>query len=154
MTDTSAVAEAAIRLSKQKDAAALELLIGMRARAIESNPALANDAEFDPNYETRTMGALDEAKQLGIKIVNRWNRELYEIVCAGDDRNRKERVDILNAMNLGEAAVIATVASVLLGSGLSAALAAAVAPLLVKRFIWPAKEELCLAWREWIKAAG
>jgi len=39
----------------------------------------------------------------------------------------------------------------LLTLGVYAAIAAALAPLIVKRFIWPAKDELCAAWGEGVK---
>jgi hypothetical protein len=44
--------------------------------------------------------------------------------------------------------VLAAVASALLTLGAPAAIAAAVTPLIVKRFIWPAEDELCAAWDE------
>ncbi len=36
----------------------MPVAIGMRARAIEQDPSLADDAEFEPEYEAKTMGAL------------------------------------------------------------------------------------------------
>jgi hypothetical protein len=70
--------------------------------------------------------------------------------CGGKDENQKDRKAVLDSINLGEAAVIAAAASAVLSLGAPAALAAAVAPLIVKRFIWPAKDELCEAWGEGI----
>jgi hypothetical protein len=154
MPDTSAVVDAANRLHKQKDEVALELLIGMRAKAIEQDPALKDDIDFEPKYEAETMGALDEIKALGRRILNRWNRELYGVVCGNQGDDQKARTAVLNSLNLGEAAVIAAVAGALLSLGVAAAIAAALAPLIVKRFIWPAKDELCNAWGEELTAQG
>src|ERR1035437_7655978 len=147
-TDVNAVIEAAERLRREKDDVALELLVGMRERAIEQNPALIDNVDFEPRYEAETMGALDDLKALGRRILNRWNRELYGVVCGnvGDDQNARKAV--LDSLNLSEAAVIAAVASALLSLGVAAAIAAALAPLIVRRFIWPAKDELCGAWGE------
>lgn len=60
----------------------------------------------------------------------------------------------LTSLNLGEAAVIAAVAGALIGLGVGAAIAAPLAPLIVRRFIWPAKDELCVAWGESIDAGN
>lgn len=59
----------------------------------------------------------------------------------------------LTSLNLGEgAAVIATLAGASIGLGVGAAIAALLAPLIGRRFIWPAKDELCVAWGESIDA--
>jgi hypothetical protein len=100
------------------------------------------------------MGDLDDLKALGRRILARWNRELHGVVCGTKTEYQSSREAILNSLNLGEAAVIAAVASALLTGGAPAAIAAAVAPLLVKKFILPAKEELCAAWSEAINAKG
>lgn len=142
MPNAKTVADAANRLYKQKDEDALEVLIGMREKAIDANPALK---DFE------TMGGLDELKAMGRRILNRWNKELYGVVCVGKSGDQKDRKAVLDSLNLGETAVIAAVASALLTLGVYAAIAAALAPLIVKRFIWPAKDELCAAWGEGVK---
>jgi len=142
MPNAKTVADAANRLYKQKDEDALEVLIGMREKAIDANPALK---DFE------TMGGLDELKAMGRRILNRWNKELYGVVCGGKSGDQKDRKAVLDSLNLGETAVIAAVASALLTLGVYAAIAAALAPLIVKRFIWPAKDELCAAWGEGVK---
>jgi hypothetical protein len=152
MADEQQVVAAAERLRREKDEAGLELLIGLRDKAIEANPSLAADPDFEPAYESYTMGGLDEVKALGRRILKRWNKELYDLVCGGKAGDQKERQAVLDSLHLGEAAVGAAVAAALLALGLAPALAAAVAPLIVKRFIWPAKEELCAAWGEQIAA--
>jgi hypothetical protein len=153
MADEKAVIESAHKLSA-KDETSLELLLGMRAKAVEEHPALGDDPDFEPKYESSTMGALDDVKALGRRILRRWNKELYGIVCGSKTEDKRGRQAILDSLNLGEAAVIAAVASALLSLGVVAAFAAALAPLIVKRFIWPAKDELCNAWSEGIDAQG
>ena len=154
MANVNEIVEAAKRLHDQKDEAGLELLIGMRTMAIEKNPALGDNIEFEPVYSAQTMGMLDDVKALGKRILSRWNKELYSLVCVNEDDDQKDRRAILGALNLGEAAVIGAVATALLTLGVAAAIAAALAPLIVKRFIWPAKDELCQAWGEGVKARG
>jgi hypothetical protein len=154
MNDTEAVAKAANKLNKEKtDDAALEVLVGLRARAIEKDALLGDDLELAPRYDDNTMGAsLDSVKALGRRVVLRWNRELCEIVCGGKGENEESRTKILTSLKLDEAAVIAAVATSLLSLGVAAALAAATAPLIVRKFVWPAKDELCAAWKESLDA--
>ena len=152
MPDVKAVQQAAKRLYGQKDATALEVLVGLREKAIERDPSLKDNPDFEPKYDETIMGGLDDIKDLGKKILKRWNKELHDFVCVNNSEDSKDRKAILDSLNLGEAAVVAAVASALLSLGLAAAIAAAVAPFIVKKFIWPAKDELCKAWGEEVRA--
>ncbi len=152
MANETEVINAAQKLHEEKDDSALEILIGLREKAIQQDPALTNDPTFEPKYEANTMGALDDVKALGRRILMRWNKELYGVVCSNQPTNAKERQEILGSLGLGEAAVIGAVATALLSLGVTAAIAAPLAPLLVRKFIWPAKDELCGAWGEALKA--
>ena len=153
MADPSAVVKTAGRLG-HLDEAALEVRIGVLQRMIDKDPGLKAQADVEPVYLETTMGGLDDVKALGRRIMHRWNTELYGIVCGTSANDKGDREAILGAMSLGQAAVIAAVATALAGLGVPAPIAAALAPLIVKRFIWPAKDELCVAWGESIKAAG
>lgn len=149
MSDLNEVVAAANRLNEQKeDDEALLVLIGMREKAIAAEPASKDDPNLSVVYEEPTMGPLDDLKRLGKRITNRWNKEVFGIVCGNESKDSKERETLLNSLNLGEAAVVAAVVGVLISLGVGAAIAAPLAPLLVRRFIWPAKDELCEAWRE------
>ena len=153
MSDLNEVVAAANQLNEQKqDDEALLVLIGMREKAISAEPARKDDPNLEVVYEGSTMGPLDDLKRLGKRVASRWNKELFAIVCGNDRLDSKEREALLNSLNLGEAAVIAAVAGALIGLGVGAAIAAPLAPLIVRRFIWPAKDELCVAWRESIEA--
>jgi len=153
MTDTQSVIIAAERLLK-KDDVALALEIGLREKLIESNPTAANNPDVAIVYGTH-MGLIDDVKALGWRILARWNKELYRVVCSSNTSADQElRTKILEALDVSEAALIAAVVPALLWLGASAAIAAAVAALLVKKFIMPAKDELCVAWGETINAQG
>ena len=147
------VANEAQRLAN-KDEKALELLLGMRAKAIEKDPSLKQEAAFEVQYDESTMGFLDDLYGLGRRILKRWNKELNKLVCGSDSTNQKDRAAILSSLSIGESAVIAAVAAALLGIAVPPPLAAVLAPLIVKKFIWPAKDELCEAWGEAIKDEG
>lgn len=151
MPNLSAIVTAARRLNEQKDDEALYVLIGVREKAVANEPALKDDPELDVVYAEPTMGPLDDVKRLGKRITNRWSKELFAIVCGNEDKDAEVRESLLNSLSLGEAAAIAAVASALISLGVSAAIAAPLAPLLVRRFIWPAKDELCEAWGEAIE---
>lgn len=146
MAEVQAVVEAAEEL-RGKDEAALELLLGMREKEIEKDPNLKNDPNLTPVYGPH-MGLIDDLKSLGGRLALRWSKELYQMVCGAENGVQADRKKILDALNLGEAAVIGAVAATLLAIAVPAALAAAAAPLIVKRFIWPARDELCVAWGE------
>jgi hypothetical protein len=136
-----AIADSAQRLSVREEAE-LELLLELRARAIVIVPALKDDPGFEPRYETDTI-RLYGIELLGRRILGLWIRELYAVVCEARTGDQSSRNAIFDALNSGEAAVIAAVASVLLAYGAPAALATVVAPLAVKKFIMPGQEELC-----------
>jgi len=152
MASTQAVVDAARELSK-KDNEALEVLIAKRAKAIEKDASLEDDVTFEPKYDAPTMGTLEDLKELGQRIINRWNKELHGVVCGKKSEDESARQKVLDSLSLDEAAVIAAVATALLSLGVAAALAAAIAPVIVRRFIWPAKDELCDAWGERLKSS-
>jgi hypothetical protein len=147
MANTSEVAEAANRFTS-KDEPSLELLVGMVQKAIDANPALKDQVYVEPKYEANIMGPMDDVRNLGKRILKVWNTQLHALVCGNQAENKKDRQAILGALSLGETAVIGAVAGALIGLAVPAPLAAALAPLIVKKFIWPAKDELCEAWLE------
>lgn len=80
---------------------------------------------------------------------------MYGVVCSSDNSEDQEiKKKILGALSLDEAELIAAIAPALIWLGAPAAVAAPIAPLLVKKFIVPAKEEFCVAWGESIAAQG
>jgi hypothetical protein len=151
--ETDVAGAAKVLLSKDEEALLLE--IGLRERAIEADPARAEDPHLRVEYDSTHMGLIDDIKSLGRRIMVRWNKELYGAVCgkkvggtAASVEDKKMRDDLLKALNLSDAAVIAAVVTALIALGAPAAVAAPVAPYLVKKFIMPAKDELCDAWGE------
>jgi hypothetical protein len=147
MTDTATVIAEAQRLAG-KDEEALLVELGLREQALADNPLLSGQADLDVSYDSTLMGPLDDIKRLGQRVLSRWSRELYGIVCGQSSSDAEARNKVLGAINLGEAAVIAGVAGALIGLAVPAPLAAALAPLIVKRFILPAGEEVCAYWGE------
>ncbi len=143
------IKQAALRNAHEFDDLALEVRVALIARAAEGDPSAANDVSFSPKYDSNLMG-LAELKALGQKIVKHWSKELQLIVCGSADKDKKDRSAVLSAIKIDEAATIGAVA-VALSLLIPVALAAAVAPVIVRRFIWPAKDDLCDAWAEAIQ---
>jgi hypothetical protein len=147
MPDQQAVSAAISRLSA-KDDESLELLLGMRAQAIEKSPALKDDVDFLPTYDGNTMGALDTVKSLGRRLLIRWNKELYGLVCGNKPEDAEQRNKIMTALNISVGAAATVIATTLTTLAVPAALAVVAAPILVKRLLVPGKEEMCAAWLE------
>src|SRR5262252_4726063 len=129
MVDINEVTKAA-QNNASKDEESLVLLIGMLEKEIPKNPAVAQNPFYQPKYDSNTMGLVDDTKRLGRRVLKRWNKELHGLVCGAKAGDQKERDDILRALNLGEAAVIASVAAALMGLGVPPPIAAALAPLI------------------------
>ena len=133
-----------------RDVEALYELIGRQEKAIEQNPALAYDPALSPSYDSSHMGLIDDVKALGKRVAKRWARALHDIVCGS--ASDSERQELLKALNVSEAAAIAVVTGMLLPI-LSPPIAAAVAVIVVKKFLTPAADELCDYWNEQLDAA-
>jgi len=147
MADITAVINAAEQL-RAKDEEALALEIGLRSEYIESDRSGADNPTLSVAYGTH-MGMIDDVKALGWRILARWNKETHAIVCSSEKPEDEEiRKRVFAALSLDEAALIAAVVTALIWLGAPAAIAAPVAPLIVKKLVLPAKEELCAAWGE------
>jgi hypothetical protein len=147
MAETTAVIAAADQL-RVKDEEALALEIGLRCKRIESDPSAADNPALSVTYGTH-MGMIDDVRALGWRILTRWNKEIHVVVCSSEKPEAQViSKNVFAALSVDEAALIAAIAPALIWLGAPAAIAAAVAPLVVKKFIIPAKEELCAAWGE------
>jgi hypothetical protein len=151
MSELKDVVTEATRLYEDNDYDALVAIVGRRELAAEKG--LAASIATEEAYDF-TIEGMDEAKALGLKVLGRWNRELYQLVCPTAGATDKDRQALVDSLNLGEVAVVGTVAGLILTLGVPAPVAAALAPLIVKKFVWPAKDELCDAWGKAIKEQG
>jgi hypothetical protein len=142
---TNKEAMRASELAGRFDDDGLAILLARRYQAIEKDESLGSDLDFEPAYESTEMGIV-ELRALGWRLVRRWNRELQKLVCGSSDS--RTRQDVARALNLGEGSVIAVLMPCLLGLGIPAALAVVLAPVVVRKFLIPAGDELCKAWGE------
>ncbi len=87
-------------------------------------------------------------QEFGKMLFRRWNKALYEFVCqsSGEDNELRERlIGVLTGKEGGAAALLAgTLVAVF---GVSPALAAVVATLVIRLVITPAGEVLCSSWQ-------
>ena len=135
------------------DESALIELLGIRAKSIERDPSIAGNFSAKVTYDAKFLGPLDDIKALGLRILNRWNKELFNIVCGSSKDDEEDRTKIISAFSLSEGAAIAALIPVLTGLGLAPALAAILAAIIVKRFLGSAAETLCEAWKQQVGRA-
>jgi hypothetical protein len=152
VTNIEAVKAIAEKLYNENDETALEVLIAKCDAAVKENPELGNDPNLDVKYTETTM-SFETLKIIGRNILNVWNEKIYGLVCGTTKEDQRDRKIILDALKISSGAAVGAIAATLTTTfALPAALSVAVAALIVKRFIWPARAELCKGWKEKINA--
>ena len=148
MANTTEVIERAQQLAKEKQEPALEVLLGMLDEELTHHPELKDQVSYEPQYKDGEMGSLDDLKFVGLRVLNRWNKELHALVCGNKPEDAAQRNNFLASLSLGEAAVIGAVVTALLPLGVPPIVAAPLAAIIVKRFIRSGKDEVCQVWAE------
>lgn len=123
--------------------------LGIRARAIATDPTVG--AQFSPEvtYHEAEMGVLDDVKEFGQRLFRRWNVEAHKLCCGGDPADAKDRAELMEAFGISDAAAAAVISGVLVSSmGVAPAIAVVIAALVVKRFFRPAHQEFCEVWKK------
>lgn len=123
--------------------------LGMRSKAVTAGVVDAMGYTATPVYEVALMGPLDDLRTLGRRLLARWNRELYKVMCGSDKGDASDRESLFKALGLGDVAVAAAITAVLVSSfAMAPAIATVVAALVVKRIVVPAGGEICAFWGE------
>ncbi len=144
--------EVAIR-SAHKATAPLEALsVGdlfplLGSRIVECSAATPRALTFDApvNIDDLTRGP--EIFELGERIFWRWSATLHRFICNPSDDDTDEKSRLLAAIGSKGSGVTALAAGILVSSfGLSPAIAAVVAALLLKLVFQPAGDEICAYW--------
>lgn len=138
------------KLLSADDATLLEQL-GMSSKALDSrSPALMRlDATF--THDVTVMGPLDDLREIGRRLLARWSRELFKVMCGNAQVDAKDRESLLKAIGLGDVAVAGAITAFLISIAVTPAVAALVAALIVKRVITPGAETMCQYWAEQLK---
>ena len=89
------------------------------------------------------------------RLLRRWERELYDLLCGQDADDTADRAKLRDAAGLGPDALIGALAGWLVAGplGVPALLAGVLAAILVKRFGTATLAEMCLIWKERLDAA-
>lgn len=147
MTEAQDAAAAAVSPLLAADEQQLFEELGIRARALAEEPAAAGSFDPDVTFDEAQMGVLDDVRAFGRRLFARWSRELHELVCGSDPDDEADRKGLTEALGLGETAIAAYLAMLLVSSfGLAPALATVAAAIIVKRFFKPALAEFCSSW--------
>lgn len=142
--------QAAPAIEKLLQASAPQLLehLGIRDRAIALDPSVAGSFAPSVVYDGPQMGLMEDIRELGRRIFARWNVEAHTLVCGGGDAEREDRHSLLRAAGADPVMAGATLAALLVSQlGLSPAIAAVIAALVIRRFFRPAVEEFCTEWK-------
>lgn len=109
--------------------------------------------QFRTNFSSDDLVRSPDVRSLGKRIFMRWSVTLHAFVCKSDGEDKELRAKLVNAIvgkGGGAAAIIA--GSLVAAFGLSPAVAALVAALLLQLFIIPAGKELCATWEQFNSA--
>lgn len=148
-TQTDMNATLSSLLGKDSDEDALLAQLGIRAKAVQIGRLDAMDYAATPTYEGVVMGPMSDLVTLGRRILDRWNRELYKVMCGGDPDDKEDRESLLKSVGLSDVAVAAAMSSVLIGSfAVAPAVATIIAALVVKRLLIPGGAVACEFWKE------
>ena len=145
MSDITSLAKPALEKLEESDENQLYQELGVRLKAIASDPALAGS--FDPTvtYSAALMGPLDDVKLFGKKFFEKMSREAYGLVCGGgltDEEQKKFTEALGNKIDFGT-----WLAAILVAHwAIAPAIAAVVAALVVRLFFRPAHSAMCEVW--------
>jgi hypothetical protein len=130
------------------DAEALLAEVGRRSTIIE----LSADAKTGMSLEIAAGGSeesiLPAFKEMGTRILDRWERELYRLLCGDGGGAKDERDKLRSALRLQETALIGGITTALIAIGCPPFIAPLIAAIIVKSGINPAWEEACRIWGE------
>jgi hypothetical protein len=146
---TSQPNQTEIQAFLQSDENQLLEQLGMRAAVATRD--LKKSAELNPTIvadDVIAMGIKDDLKDLGKRILRRWERSAYDVFCGHDPDDAKVQNEVKKALGMGEVATIGVLSAALIGIGLMPALAPVLAAILVKKFFNPAYGEFCAYWKE------
>ena len=89
----------------------------------------------------------EDPSQVGVRVLHRIERELYQVLCASDAKHQEERNSIRSAIGLGDAELTAALVIVLTSVfAVSNYVSVVAAAFIVKYVLRPAKDEFCDTW--------
>lgn len=93
----------------------------------------------------------ENAKILGKRVWSRIERQMHDLLCGNNAHDEEDRKRILKAISNDDILAAACVYVLTAAFGLSPAIAALGAALLIRRVFKPAGQEFCAFWAEHLK---
>jgi hypothetical protein len=143
--------DATIKELTRADTQTLYETLGAYASTYPKDPARFAAVGSVVPADVKFAGPLDDAAELGKRILRRWNKVLCDLACgSGDDIDPAARKSILAAVEIGSPEAIAAAITGVLISVFSVgpAIAAVVGVLLGKVLLPAAGKEVCTFWKE------
>jgi hypothetical protein len=142
--------ETAVKELSRSDANSLYARLGAYSTAYPGDPGQFVSPGATPPVDASIAGPLDDAMALGKRILKRWNRTIFDLVCGTDGVDPQARKTIMDALKLNSPeALAAAVTSVLIGVfSVGPAVAAIVGVLFGKVLLPAAGQEVCVFWKE------
>jgi hypothetical protein len=143
--------DAAVKTLSDFDVNNLKARLGAYTLQFPLAPAEFAAAQVSVPVDVSIAAPLDDAIALGGRILKRWNRVIYDLVCGGgDDVDPQVRKSILDAVKLNSPeALAAAITGALIGVfSVGPAVAAIVGVLFGKLLLPAAGKEVCGFWKE------
>jgi lysophospholipase L1-like esterase len=131
-----------------RDDEALLAEIGRRSSILEFSPDAAAGMSLEISVGGSEESILPAFKEAGARILDRWQRELYKLLCGDGGAAKDERDKLRSALRLQETALIGAITAALMAIGTPPFIAPLIAAIIVKSGINPAWEEACKIWGE------
>lgn len=123
-----------------------------RLELIDRDPAMADlpSAPLMSLSGGLESGAPRRPSGLAIRLLSRWERELYDLICSDSEEDQELRNKLRDALGVDTQSLIMLVTGWLVSGplGVSALLAGVLAAILVKRFGGATAEVVCDSWKQ------
>lgn len=140
----------AVRELAKSDTTSLYARLGAYSEQFPETPDVFVTPNASVAVDTSIAGPLDDAAKLGKRILVRWHRTMFDLVCSENSSDREARSAIFNAVKLNSPeALAAAITGVLISSFSVAPAVAVVVGVLFGKVLLPAAgEEVCKFWAE------
>lgn len=118
--------------------------IGRRSAILELSPEAG--AMLQLEIAQSEEGFIDSFRELGQKVLDRWQRELYRLMCGDGGTASAERDKLRSALGLEQAAMVGGISAALMAIAVPPFIAPLLAAIIVKNGINPAWEVTCEVW--------
>jgi hypothetical protein len=141
----------AIKGLMKADTQILYQKLGAYATTFPKDPAKFLSPQAAVTADVAYAGPMDDAAELGKRIVRRWNKTMHDLVCGGgDNMDPSVRSKVMDAVKLRDpTALAAAITGILIGVFSVGPAVATIVGVLIGRVLLPAAgEEICTFWKE------